>query len=157
MDFQSLLDDFTAAIESGDGQRLAQLFTEDGVYHDGFYGPSRGHDGIADMLESHFHGHAKDFHWQMMDPVCDGITGYARYVFSYTSTMAGFEGRRVVFEGMSRFALKDGKISDYSENFDTGIAMAQLGFQGRELARILGKSANRMQERNRGTAHLSER
>lgn len=154
MDFESLLNDFTAAVENGDGQGLAGLFCEDGVYHDGFYGPSRGRAAIADMLETHFHGHAKDFRWRMRDPVCDGTLGYARYVFSYTSTMPDSEGKRVVFEGMSRFELEDGKIRDYSENFDTGVAMAQLGFDGGNLVRILGKSADRMQKRNNGSPRL---
>lgn len=154
MNFDSLLNDFTSAVESGDGNRLAELFCKDGIYHDGFYGPSEGHDAIADMLETHFHGKAKDFRWQMFDPVCDGRIGFARYVFSYTSTMSGSEGRRVVFEGMSRFEFEDGKIRDYSENFDTGIALAQLGFDGEQLNRILSKSAERMRSRNSEGPHL---
>lgn len=154
MNFDSLLNAFTSAVESGDGHRLAELFCDNGVYHDGFYGPSEGHNAIADMLETHFHGNAKDFRWQMFDPVCDGRIGFARYVFSYTSTMQGFEGRRVVFEGMSRFEFEDGKISDYSENFDTGIALAQLGFDGEQLNRILSKSAERMRSRNSEGPHL---
>lgn len=154
MDFDSFLNVFTAAVESGDGHRLAELFCDDGVYHDGFYGPSRGRDAIADMLETHFHGNAKDFRWQMFDPVCDGRIGYARYVFSYTSIMPDSEGRRVVFEGISRFEFEDGKIRDYSENFDTGMALDQLGFDGAQLKRILNKSAGRMRSRNSDGPHL---
>lgn len=155
MNFETLLNDFTAAIESGVGTRLAALFCEDGVYHDGFYGPSRGRAAIAEMLEQHFHGNAKDFTWQMMDPVCDGDTGYARYIFSYTSTMPEAAGKRVVFEGMSRFALEDGKIKDYSEVFDTGIGLAQLGFDDAHLGKILGKFADRMRDKHQDTAHLT--
>ncbi len=154
MGFDTLLAKFTAAVESGDGRKLAALFCDDGVYHDGFYGAAEGQVAIAEMLEQHFHGNAKDFHWQMLDPVCDGNSGYARYIFSYTSTMPEAEGRRVIFEGMSRFQLEDGKIRDYSENFDTGIALAQLGFDNTRLARILEKSANQVHDRNRGGPHL---
>ena len=156
MQFEILLNDFTAAIEGGVGSRLADLFCEDGVYHDGFYGPFKGREAIAEMLEQHFHGHAKDFKWQMRDPVCDGDTGYARYVFSYTSTMPDADGKRVVFEGMSRFALEDGKIKDYYEIFDTGIGLAQLGFDDARLGKVLGKFAGRMRDKHRGTPHLSD-
>lgn len=154
MDFNALLDDFTAAVESGDGQRLAALFTEDGVYHDGFYGAFEGRAAIAEMLELHFHGTAKDFRWVMTEPLCDGKTGYARYVFSYTSTIPGAEGKRVVFEGMSRFTLRDGAITDYAEIFDSGIALAQLGFKPGRLGHVLGKAADRLRDRNKGAPHL---
>jgi len=90
----------------------------------------------------------------MFDPVCNGRIGFARYVFSYTSTMPDAEGRRVVFEGMSRFEFEDGKIRDYSENFDTGIALAQMGFDGEQLNRIPSKSAERMRSRNSVGPHL---
>jgi uncharacterized protein (TIGR02246 family) len=156
MDFDSLLDEFTAAVESGAGSRLAALFCEDGVYHDGFYGAFQGREAIAEMLEQHFHGHAKDFKWRMKDPVCDGRTGYARYVFSYSSTMPEAAGKRVVFEGMARFALEDGRIKDYSETFDTGIALAQLGFETARLKKVLAKFADRVRAKHKGSAHLAD-
>jgi ketosteroid isomerase-like protein len=91
-EFPALLGAFTAAVESGDGQRLAALFTADGVYNDGFYGSSVGRDAIAAMLENHFHAHARDFRWRMHNPVCDGTTGYANWDFSYTSKLPGAAG-----------------------------------------------------------------
>lgn len=146
MDFPALLDRFTAAVESGGGQRLAELFTEDGAYNDGFYGPSTGRDAIAAMLEDHFHAHAKDFRWRMHNPVCDGTTGYASWDFSYTSKLPAAEGRRVIFEGMSRFDLGEaGLIRQYTEIFDIGIPMAQLGFPAERIARSLEKAAERVQ------------
>lgn len=156
MQFKTLLNDFIDAIESGVGSRLADLFCDDGVYHDGFYGPFQGREAIADMLGQYFHGHAKDFKWRMKEPVCDGDTGYARYVFSYTSTMADADGKRVVFEGMSRFALEDGRIKDYYEIFDAGIGLSQLGFDDARLGKALGKFADRMHDKHRGAPHLSD-
>lgn len=154
MQFEDLLNAFTDAVESGVGTRLADLFCEDGVYHDGFYGPFQGHAAIAEMLEKHFHGKAKDFKWQMMEPVCDGDTGYARYVFSYTSTMPEAAGKRVVFEGISRFALEDGKIKDYWEIFDSGIGLSQLDFDAARLHKVLGKFADRTRDKHRASPHL---
>lgn len=157
MDFPALLESFTAAVESGDGQRLAVLFTPDGTYNDGFYGPSTGRDAIAAMLEDHFHAHARDFRWQMHNPLCDGATGYANWDFSYTSKLPGAEGRRVIFEGMSRFDLDaDGLIRQYTEIFDIGIPMAQLGFPAERIARSLEKAAGKVRAQHAGGVHFAK-
>ena len=155
MQFETLLQEFTDAVESGVGSRLADLFCSDGVYHDGFYGPFQGHAAIAEMLEHHFHGNAKDFTWRMAEPVCDGTTGYARYVFSYTSTLPEAAGERVVFEGISRFTLEDGKIKVYWEIFDSGIGLSQLGFEAGRLHKVLDKFAGRMRDKHKGSEHLA--
>jgi ketosteroid isomerase-like protein len=43
VDFPTLLNQFVTAVESGDAESFAHLFTEDAVYTDGFYGPFKGH------------------------------------------------------------------------------------------------------------------
>lgn len=154
MDFQKLLHDFTTAVETNDGAALGALFTEDGVYNDGFFGPFQGPEAIADMITDHFWGTAKDFRWDMQNPVFDGEYGYAQYVFSYTSIVDGAEGKRVVFEGFGRFQISDGKIKDYAETFDTGIALTQIDFPADRLTRFLGKAATRLRERHADSAHL---
>lgn len=148
MEFKDLLAKFTAAVESGDGHQLGALFAPNGVYHDGFYGAFTGPDEIANMLEKHFYGAAKDFRWEMQNPVFDGRFGYARYVFSYTSTVPEAKGKRVVFEGMSQFEVEDGRILNYAENFDTGIALAQIDFAPDRMARFLSKQADAVRDRN---------
>ena len=57
---------------------------------------------------------------------------------------------------MSRFALEDGKIKDYSEIFDSGVALAQLGFDGARLSKVLGKFADRVRDKHRGAPHLAD-
>ena len=52
MSFPDLLARFTGAVEAGDGAALAALFTDDGVYHDTFYGAFQGREAIRDMLEA---------------------------------------------------------------------------------------------------------
>ena len=154
MDFQALLGRFTAAVEAGDGKRLGALFTEDGVYHDTFYGEFRGPEAIADMLENDFWRDARDFRWEMMEPVQAGDTGYARWLFSYTSRLPEAEGQRILFEGMSRFALEGGLIRHYGEVFDMGIALSQTNFPPERIARILGRAAKGLRQRSAGTRHL---
>ena len=135
--FTRLLERFTAAVEAGDENAFKALFTEDGVYDDIFYGAFRGRDRVAEMLRDHFHGHARDFCWEMHDPVCDGSIGYASYTFSYTSTMTHSAGRRVVFTGCARFVLRDGLIESYREWAFGTAGLAQLGAPAKVLARQL--------------------
>ena len=49
--FTALLTTFADAVQANHGQRLAMLFTEDGVYEDGFFGPHTGRAEIAAMLQ----------------------------------------------------------------------------------------------------------
>lgn len=154
MTFDEILTEFTAAVGAGDGRRLAALFTEDGVYHDSFYGEFRGREAIADMLENYFWRDARDFVWEMMEPVAVGDTGYARWVFSYTSKLRDAEGKRILFEGMSRFALADGLIRHYGEVFDRGLALSQTNFAPERIARIVSRAADNLRQRMAGTRHL---
>ncbi len=154
MNFEALLKEFTAAVEAGDGRRLGALFMEDGVYHDTFYGEFRGRAAIAEMLEGRFWRDAEAFRWDMLEPVRQGDTGYARWVFSYTSKLPEAAGRRVVFEGMSRFALSGEAIAHYGEVFDIGIALAQINFAPERVARILARAAEGVRTRHAGSRHL---
>lgn len=148
VDFEAVLARFTAAVEAGDGAGLASLFTPDGVYEDRFYGAKAGREAIADMLEAEFWGQAQGFRWRMFEPVCDGTFGYARYLFSYSSTIAGVEGRNVVFDGFSQFrfdpARDDDLILRYREQFNTGMAMAQLDFAPARIAKHLARIARQL-------------
>jgi ketosteroid isomerase-like protein len=142
VDFEAVLGRFTAAVEAGDGTGLASLFAPDGVYEDRFYGAKVGREAIADMIEAEFWGHAQGFRWRMYEPVCDGTYGYARYLFSYSSTIAGVEGRTVVFDGFSQFTFDGDLIARYREQFNTGMAMAQLGFPPERIAKHLQRMAD---------------
>jgi ketosteroid isomerase-like protein len=154
MDLASVLSRFSAAVESGDGNALADLFTDDGVYDDYFFGPSEpGRAGIRDML-AHFYEGGEGFKWEFFDPVASGPLGYASYRFSYTSKLPDAKGVRVVFDGISRFELKDGKIRRYSEVFDRSLALAQQDFAPERLKKIAQKYAARLKARPEAKAHL---
>ncbi len=154
-EFAALLRRFTAAVEAGDGRGLAACFTEDGVYRDYIYGDHRGRAAIAQMLEGLFHRDAENYRWQMLDPVCSGALGYAHWLFSFTSKLPEFAGRTVVIDGMSRFALKDGLISDYSESVNGGVAMAQLGLAAPRIEKVLQRWAQELRERPAVQKHLT--
>lgn len=156
MAFQDLLHDFTAAVEAGDGSALARLFTEDGVYDDTFYGEFEGRPAIQDMLENHFWRDAKAFRWDMREPVAAGAIGYANWSFSYESRLPGAEGKRIVFEGMSRYRLTEdgGLIRRYDEIFDMGVALSQTAFSADRIHKIVDKAASKLRARHAQDRHL---
>ena len=126
MEFKDLVAAFGAAVEAGDGAALGALFTEDGVYHDMFYGAFEGRAAIKEMLEGLFHRDAKDFRWELHDPVSDGKVGYAHWLFSYTATTARNDGERVVFDGASLFFLKDGLIARYEDVSNSVVPLKKM-------------------------------
>ena len=152
-DFPDMLQRFAAAVEANDGAGLAALFTDDGVYEDGFFGAFAGSAAIAGMV-AHFHETAADFRWEFFDPVADARAGYAHYRFSYRSKMPGAEGRPVAFEGIAHVTLRDGKIARYREVFDRGVALAQQGFAAERIKRVVEKAAARQNETPEFRAHL---
>ncbi|MCB1548481.1 MAG: nuclear transport factor 2 family protein [Hyphomicrobiaceae bacterium] len=154
MTFSQLLERFATAVEQGDGDALAALFTEDGVYDDYFFGPCRGRPAIKAML-AHFYEGGEGFRWEFLDPVANEAMGYAHYRFSYTSRHPDAKGARVCFDGISRLRLSGGLIAQYSEVFDRGMALAQQAFDGARIARIAQKYAARLKEQPAWAAHLA--
>ena len=49
-------------------------------------------------------------------------TLYARYTFSYRSTLPEARGARAMFEGVAIMRLRDGKIAEYHEVANTAPA-----------------------------------
>ena len=156
MDAQHLLAAFTAAVEQRDGRALAALFTADGVYHDVFYGSFVGRDRIAALVDDWFYRDATDFRWDMHDPVSDGRTLYARYVFSYRSNLAEAEPGRVVFEGVALMRLRDGAIAEYSEVANTGPALTRLGFAPERAIKLLRRQDAALRARPETARHLPD-
>jgi hypothetical protein len=154
MDFPDLLKRFAAAAAANDGATFAALFTEDGVYDDGFFGEYRGRKAIVEMLQ-HFHDTGSNYRWDFLDPLCDGARGYARYRFSYVSGMPGAEGKPVLFEGIGHFEFRDGLIARYSEVFDRGMALAQQDFAAERIKKVLLKLADRQNAGPEAKAHLA--
>lgn len=139
--FSALLERMTRSICGGDPEAAAACFTEDGVYHDGFYGEFKGRAAIADMVRRHFYGDAKDFAWEVSDAVSDGRIGYASYLFSYTATMQGAEGRRIAFRGMSKVQLEGARMKRYEEIFERAPVLARLGFADARILKSVHKWA----------------
>jgi len=151
--FTDLLTAFAAAVAANSGQQLGMLFSEDGIYEDGFFGVHTGRSAIAAMLQR-FHDTGRDYLWEFVDPVSDGATGYARFRFSYTSQLPESIGRPVLFEGISCFQLRDGLIAHYREAFDRGVALVQLDFPAERIKRVLQRAAAAQNQTPEARRHL---
>ena len=155
MDTSALLKAFCAAVEGHDGKAFAGLFTEDGVYHDVFYGDFKGHARIAEMIDDWFYRTAHEFRWEMHRPVSDGKMLYAYYTFSYVSKLPEAQGKRVGFEGVSMMTLKDGKIADDREVANVGPAFGALGFAPERTSKILAKEGEHLKKQPEWKRHLA--
>ena len=155
METTALLRAFCDAVERHDGSAFAKLFTEDGVYHDVFYGAFKGHAKIAEMIDDVFYRTATDFRWDMHAPVSDGERLYAHYTFSYRSTLPEAKGARVMFEGVAMMKLRDGKILEYHEVANTAPAFVDMNFAPERIAKIFAKQGAALKARPEMRRHLT--
>lgn len=156
MDMIGMLRAFCDAVERRDGDAFAALFTEDGVYHDVFYGVFEGREKIASMIDDWFYRTATDFRWDMHAPVSDGETLYARYTFSYRSMLPEANGSRAMFEGVAIMRLRDGKIASYREVANTAPAFVDMNFVPDRIARIVAKQGGELKARPEMKRHMAD-
>jgi ketosteroid isomerase-like protein len=155
MDVKVLLSELCTAAEQKDGARFASQFCERGVYHDVFYGPFEGRARIAAMIEDWFYKAASDLRWDMHDPVCDGRTLYARYIFSFRSLLPEAKGARAMFEGVAIMRLQDGKIAEYREVANAATGFIDMNFAPERIAKILARQGGELKSRPELARHLA--
>jgi ketosteroid isomerase-like protein len=156
MNIIAMLRSFCDAVEGRNGKALADLFTEDGVYHDVFYGAFAGREKIAALIDDWFYRTASDFRWDMHSPVSDGETLYARYTFSYRSILPEAKGARAMFEGVAIMKLRDGRIASYHEVANTATAFIDMNFAPERMAKIVAKQGATLKARPEMKRHLEE-
>ena len=156
MNTSTMLRAFCDAVEQHNGKALAALFTEDGVYHDAFYGAFAGREKIAALIDDWFYRTATDFRWDMHAPVCDGETLYARYTFSYRSILPEAKGARAMFEGVAIMRLRDGEIVSYHEVANTATGFVDMNFAPERIAKIVARQGAALKARPEMKRHLAE-
>jgi len=154
MNVSAMLGAFCGAVEQRNGAAFADLFTEDGVYHDVFYGAFAGREKIAAMIDDWFYRTATDFRWDMHTPVSDGENLYARYTFSYRSTLPEAKGARAMFEGVAIMTLRDGKIAGYREVANTATGFVDMHFAPERIAKIVARQGAELKARPEMKRHL---
>jgi limonene-1,2-epoxide hydrolase len=155
MTTEELLRAFCGAAEQRNGRAFADLFAEDGVYHDVFYGAFEGRAKIAEMIDEVFYRTATDFRWEMHSPLSDGKRLYARYTFSYRSTLPEAKDARVMFEGVAMMTLREGKIVEYHEVANTAPAFVDLNFAPERIVKILTRQGAALKARPEMRRHLA--
>jgi hypothetical protein len=156
MDDAKMLRALGEAIEQHDSAAFADLFTEDGVFHDVFYGAFAGRAKLADMIDNYFYRNAADFRWDMHTPVSDGRTLYARYIFSFRSMLPEAKGARAMFEGVAIIRLVDGKIAEYHEIANIATGLVDMNFPPERIAKIAAKQAAALKARPETQRHLAD-
>jgi hypothetical protein len=78
----------------------------------------------------------------MHEPLTNGHTLYARYAFSYLSTLPEAQGRRVGFKGVSIMKLHDGLINEYREIANVGRLLSRSALRRSGCARYLRARAS---------------
>ncbi len=151
----AMLRAFCDAVEQRNGAAFAELFTEDGVYHDVFYGAFQGRAKIAGMIDDWFYRTATDFRWDMHEPVSDGETLYARYTFSYRSLLEEAKGARAMFEGVAIMKLRGGKIAEYHEVANAATGFVDMNFAPERIAKILARQGAALKARPEMKRHLA--
>jgi ketosteroid isomerase-like protein len=154
MDAAKMLRAFCDAVEQRNGKAFADLFTEDGVYHDVFYGAFEGRAKIAEMIDEWFYRTATDFRWDMHTPVSDGRTLYSRYTFSYRSMLPEAKGARAMFEGVAIMTLRGGKIAEYHEVANTATGLVDMNFAPERITRIFARQGAALKARPEMQRHL---
>ena len=134
----SIVRQFETAFNQQDVAALVACFTNDATYTDTFFGPHTGHPVLREMFARMFR-EGRDYAWRMETIVEDARHAAAEWSFGYvvTDAVPRSAGRKVGFRGMSLFVLRDGRIADYREYFDEGLALLQLGFAPDSLAKVL--------------------
>src|SRR6201986_2966692 len=156
METTEMLHAFCDAVERHNGAAFAALFTENGVYHDVFYGAFEGRDKIAAMIDDWFYRTATDFRWDMHEPVSDGRTLYARYTFSYRSTLPEAKRGRAMFEGVAIMQLRDGRIESYREVANVATGFVDMNFAPERIAKIAARQGAELRARPEMKRHLAE-
>ena len=137
--FEKLTYELTQSVCNNDGESLTKLFADNGVYHDYIYGCFKGKKNIKLMLNNYFHRDPKNFFWEMSDHIFSKDKGYAKYLFTFTSKIPGYLGKKVVVSGISFFRFKLNSIVEYSESVNGGIAMVQLGVKPEKMQKVFLK------------------
>tara|TARA_E500000331_G_C17226434_1_gene700551 strand:- start:37 stop:516 length:480 start_codon:yes stop_codon:yes gene_type:complete len=151
--FETLITSLADGACRGDGAAVAACFTEDGYYHDCFYGSFQG-QAIKDMIENYFHRDSENLVWDMHTPVEAGSVGYARYVFSYDSKLPEARGKRAVFEGVSICRLRDGLIEEYREVAHSISGLQLLGFDNERVIKLLARESKELLARDESRHHV---
>lgn len=154
MVFAELIGKMTAAAVAGNGREVADCFTDDGIYHDVFYGAFIG-DEIVGLIENYFHRDATNFRWDLFDAIEQDNVGYCHYIFSYDSKLASAAGQRAGFEGIIHCQIQHGKIQQYREVATAVTGLHMLGFGAEKLEKFVARETAELTGNPKAAGHFN--
>jgi ketosteroid isomerase-like protein len=107
-----LIQDFYAAFDRRDGERMAACYAPDARFSDPAFGELRGDQPGA--MWRMLTGQAKDLRVELREHEADETRGAARWIAQYTFTRTG---RPVVNDVRASFRFADGLIAEHDDRF----------------------------------------
>jgi len=124
---KGIVDQFFAAWNSHDPDKVVASFTEDIVYEDVAAGHiSRGRAEVRKWVEGAF-ADIEDFKMEAVSSSFQNGRGVMEWVWSGTDKGLLKTGKTFSVRGVSIFEVRRGKISRYKEYYDFGTVMRQVG------------------------------
>jgi ketosteroid isomerase-like protein len=108
----ALIQDFYAAFDQRDGDRMAAFYAPDAHFSDPVFTDLNGDEPGA--MWRMLTGRADDLRVELLDHGADGDTGSARWRARYTFTQTG---RPVVNDVRATFRFRDGLIAEHRDEF----------------------------------------
>jgi steroid Delta-isomerase len=120
--------------------RLVELFADDAVYYDPFFGPQRGKEAIHGfMTEMEKFVPASGAYFDEWEVHADTDTGWARW----TMWANGADGTKLPVKGQSIYRLRDGQVTFVTDYLDSrDYAALRPGGKTPDLAGAAGLSAS---------------
>lgn len=98
--------------------------TPDVVYSDP-YGVFEGHDALEKYCAAAFVNFV-DWEMDVLTLIREGDRMAVEWQFALTSAQPESQGRRATFTGVGIVSIRDGRISEWRDNFDSGVLLRQL-------------------------------
>jgi ketosteroid isomerase-like protein len=129
---------FARAFNTRDVNQVLEVFTEDAVYNDLFYGRFQHHAGLRELFDR-MYSEGTQHEWSMTQVAQSaGCTiGQWRFAFTISDAAPRGAGRILRFPGVSVFETRAGRCHTYSEYFDRTAALLAVGIAPDAVARIV--------------------
>jgi limonene-1,2-epoxide hydrolase len=131
---------FARAFNSGEVDQVLEVFTEDVIYHDLFYGRVEGREKLGEMF-SRVYAQGTYHRWTMTNAAVGSRCTMCEWDFELTLSDAAARGagRTLRYPGASVFDTPDGRCHAYREYFDRTAALLAAGVAPSSVAAIVAR------------------
>ena len=115
-----IVEDFVAAFNAKDIDRIMSFFTADAIYHNMPTDPVQGTQAIRSLIESYVNAAAK-VDWEILESAQTGSSVLTERIDRFV-----FGDKKVALPVMGAFELRDGKIAAWRDYFDQATWTRQM-------------------------------